>query len=114
MKYFLLCLLQVVVLVCGQLLFKLAAHDKQVSSINDMAKLIVSRYVIIAVFLYGLGVFLWVYILTKVPLSFAYPIQVLAFPLVLIFSIFLFQESIPLYRWVGIIVIILGVIIASR
>ena len=114
MKILMLCLLNAVLLVCGQLLFRLGARGREISALQDMLKLLLSPYIIAAVALYAGATLLWVYILTKAPLSFAYPIQALAFPLVVILSAVIFHEAVPVHRWVGIGVIMLGVLIASK
>jgi drug/metabolite transporter (DMT)-like permease len=114
MKNFMLCLLNVGLLACGQLLFKLAAHDNEISSLSGLKKLILSPYMILAVTLYAGTTILWVYILTKVPLSYAHPIQALAFPLVTVCSLLFLKESVPSHRWVGIGIIVLGALVAGR
>jgi len=114
MKNFILCLLNVGLLVCGQLLFKLAAHGKEMSSFSGFKKLIFSPYMIAAVTLYAGATVLWVYILTKVPLSYAHPIQALAFPLVTVCSLMFLKEPIPSHRWIGIGIIVIGALVASR
>ena len=114
MKNLMLCLLSPVLLVCGQLLFKLTARGKDILSLSDMIKLLLSPYMIVAIILYGIATLLWVYILTKMPISYAYPIQSLAFPLVVMLAVPLFKEIVPVNRWIGIGIILIGVIIASR
>jgi len=104
----------VLLLVCAQILFKYVAHNKELTSLLDYIKLIFNPFMIMAIALYAGITFLWVYILTKVPLSYAHPIQALAFPLVLILSFVLFKETIPLQRWIGVAVIVFGVFLVSR
>jgi len=114
MKNFMLCIINVGLLVCGQLLFKLAARGNEISSLSSLKKLILSPYMILAVILYAGTTILWVYILTKVPLSYAHPIQALAFPLVTVCSLLLLKEPIPSHRWIGIGIIVLGALVASK
>jgi len=114
MKDFILCLLNVVLLVCGQLLFKFAVRDREISSLRSAIELLFSPYMLTALTLYVGTVLLWIYILTKVQLSYAYPIQALAFPLVAILSLCFFHEVIPIHRWIGIGIIVLGVLVVSR
>ena len=80
----------------------------------DMVHLLFAPTIIIALGLYAFTACLWLYILSRTPMSFAYPFQALAFPLVLMLSAMLFHEPIPLNRWIGVIIIVLGVIIATR
>ena len=113
MKDFILCFINVTLLVCGQLMFKYGTQGEKISSFPDIIKLLLSPYMIIALVLYTGAALLWVYILTKIPISYAYPIQALAFPLVVTMSFFLFKEAVPLNRWVGVGIIITGAFIAS-
>lgn len=56
----------------------------------------------------------WLMAMTKFEISYAYPFMSLAFVLVLIFSVFLFNESLNLYKILGLFFIILGIVITSR
>ena len=60
---------------CGQLLFKISADRVRRGSVSEgfMAALFTNGYFIAAVTLYGLLTILWVWLLTSVPLSRAYP-----------------------------------------
>ena len=113
MKNTLLCLLNVALLICGQLMFKFGTHNKNVSSLLDMLRLLYNPYIILAVSIYTCATLLWIYILIKVPLNYSYLIQALAFPLVTLLSIVMYNESVPITRWVGIAVIMLSIFLAS-
>jgi drug/metabolite transporter (DMT)-like permease len=56
----------------------------------------------------------WMITLSKAELSFAYPFMSLAFPLVLVLSGFFLGESIPLMRWIGLAVVLLGLYFISK
>ena len=56
----------------------------------------------------------WIAAVSKSDLSFAYPFVSLSYPLVLLFASLLFKESIPVMRWIGLFIIMLGVFIISR
>lgn len=63
----------------------------------------------------GFGAMLcWLAAMTKFQLSYAYPFMSLAFVLVLILSVWLFGESLTLAKVTGVLLVILGVAIASR
>lgn len=114
MKTTLLCLLNTILMATGQMLFKYGSSGKSITGIIDIIKLLFSPVVLLALCLYGGTTILWLYILSKTPMSFAYPIQALAFPIVLIASMFIFHEQIPPMRWIGVFVIIFGVFVATR
>lgn len=112
MKEFLLCILNTLLLVCGQILFKLGSSEKKISTLSDLISLVFSPIILLALVLYACTTLLWLYILSRVKLSYAYPIQALAFPIVLVMSAMIFHEQIPLNRWIGVIIIFAGVYIA--
>ena len=112
MKMTLLCLLNTSLMVLGQILFKLGSRGQNLDSFKAIIKMMFSPVVLLALCVYGGTTVLWLYILSKVEISFAYPIQALAFPLVLIISAVLFHETIPINRWIGVLIIFLGVYIA--
>jgi len=114
MKYMLLCLLNVISLVSGQMLFKLGMKDKIIDSVPAMIKALFTPLVLLGLILYALTTMLWLYILNKIPISRAYPIQALAFPLVAIFSFLFLKEIIPVYRWIGIGIIVAGIIVVAQ
>ena len=104
-------LVSVVLNACGQLLFKAARSAQPDASL-------------IAVFLhsetwagfivYGLSAVCWLWVLSRVQLSFAYPILALTFPIVVALSAVFFSESITAVRWVGVVVIMVGVSLLAR
>ncbi len=114
MKMTLLCLLNTLLMSTGQMMFKYGSRGKEISSVLDILRLFFSPVVFAALCLYAATTGLWLYILNHMPMSHAYPIQALAYPIVLTASIFLFQEHVSVTRWVGVAVICLGVYIASR
>jgi multidrug transporter EmrE-like cation transporter len=56
----------------------------------------------------------WLAAMTKFELSYAYPFMSLAFVFVLILSALLFHEAMTVPKILGICVIVLGIIVASR
>ena len=114
MKYTLLCYLNAIALVGGQMLFKQGMKDKIIDSVPAMIKALFTPLVFLGLVLYALTTMLWLYILNKVPISRAHPIQALAFPLVAIFSFLFFKETIPAYRWIGIGIIVAGIIVVAQ
>ncbi len=56
----------------------------------------------------------WVMALSHSDLSFAYPFMGLAIVIVLVLSGLIFGERVPLTRWLGVIIVCLGIWVASR
>ena len=114
MKNIILCLLNVLLMVTGQIIFKYGMKDKVIDSVPAIIKAVLTPVILSGLVVYAFTTFLWLYILSKIPISYAYPIQALAFPIVLIMSYFIFKEVIPITRWIGIIVIFIGVFFVVR
>lgn len=52
--------------------------------------------------------------LTRLPISYAYPFVALTFPTVLVGSAMIFGDQIPMMRWLGVVVIVFGVVLVAR
>ena len=63
---------------------------------------------------YGLGAVLWLVVLSRLDLSFAYPLLALSYILIPLLSYLVLGENVPALRWVGIAVIFMGVVIVAR
>ena len=107
----LLILLNTLILVSGQFLWKIGMTNRSVSfdSIGAIFRVMISPYILSGLFLYGMATVLWLFILTKVPLSVAYPIQSIAYILAVFGAYFFFQEEITLWKVIGVILIMAGV-----
>ncbi len=65
------------------------------------------------IFVFGASIF-WLAVISRVPLSFAYPMLALGYVVTALMSRILFQETISPTRWAGIAVIGIGVVLISR
>ncbi|WP_062197261.1 EamA family transporter [Massilibacterium senegalense] len=108
---FFLILLNTIVLVSGQFLFKFGLNGKDISfqSVWSIIRLLFSPYIFSGLFLYALATVLWLFILTRVPLSIAYPIQSIAYILAVFGAYFVFNEPLTFYKILGCIFIMIGV-----
>ncbi|MBU0904787.1 MAG: EamA family transporter [Firmicutes bacterium] len=104
-------LLNTLILVSGQFLWKIGMTNRSVSfdSIGAIFRVMISPYILSGLFLYGMATVLWLFILTKVPLSVAYPIQSIAYILAVFGAYFFFQEEITLWKIIGVFLIMAGV-----
>ena len=112
-------LITVTVGVVGQLLIKkglnsLSPLDFSVGFLSSYLMIFLSPYVILGSTVYGVAMCLWLYALTKVDLSFAYPFLAFSYVLIIVGSRFFLGESIPLIRWLGVSAICFGVFLISR
>ncbi|MBA5850439.1 EamA family transporter [Clostridium sp. cel8] len=70
--------------------------------------------VVLGIVSYGLSFLIWIKVLSKVDLSYAYPMVSIGYIITMLFSYFLFKENISFIRIIGVVFIIIGVILISR
>jgi len=80
---------------------------------KDIFDIYWNKYIIFGTICYGIATILWVAILSKLDLSYAYPIISTNFVIITILSKVVFKERITKLRWLSVIVIALGVILTS-
>jgi multidrug transporter EmrE-like cation transporter len=100
----------------GQLLFKRAADGVAGAqgAADAAGRVALSPSFYLALCLYGGSTLLWIWILTRVPLSQAYPWAAAGTALVPLLAVLLFGEQVrPLY-WLGIALIMAGIIVVQR
>jgi drug/metabolite transporter (DMT)-like permease len=64
--------------------------------------------------LFGLSALVWLVVLSRASLSFAYPFAALTYVLILLFDRFALDESVPALRWGGVACIAAGIFLVSR
>lgn len=104
-------------LLAGQLLWKkglqLIPHAFQGSIVQTVLALGCSVYILTGVALYGAATVLWLYLLSKYDLSYIYPFTSLSFILAVSVSVFFLGETATWNRWLGVMVIGIGVYLVS-
>ena len=120
-KSILLILLSIVIAIGGQVLLKIGMNqissDEILSFVgarNFFIAILKSPKVMTGLFLYGLSAVVWLIILTRVDLSFAYPMIGISYIFMLLISKFLLNEQVSPLRWIGAVVISIGVVIITR
>jgi drug/metabolite transporter (DMT)-like permease len=79
------------------------------------ARAVVSTWAVWAgLFLFGLSALVWLVVLSRTSLSFAYPFASLTYVLILLFDRFWLNESVPALRWAGVAFIATGIVLVSR
>jgi len=83
-------------------------------SIMSIKETYLQPYFIAAILSFGLSVIFYNHVLTKLNLSFAFPIlNSMTYVIVIFLSFLLFQESLTLFKLSGILLIVLGVTMIS-
>ena len=112
-------ILSSVLLNCGaQLLIRkgmLQIGEMPVSSIfQNIGVLIMNVWLWLAMLCYAVSILLWMSVLSKAEVSFAYPFLSVGYVLSAVFGYAFFSESVTATRIAGIVVICIGVILISR
>jgi drug/metabolite transporter (DMT)-like permease len=64
--------------------------------------------------IFGLSAVVWLLVLSRASLSFAYPFASLTYVLILLAARFVLHEEIPLLRWVGVFFIVTGIVLVAQ
>jgi multidrug transporter EmrE-like cation transporter len=113
--YIALLFVNVVLGVFAQISLKKGADSSGITSFKGMKfKTIVKRYlgnkdIRWGVFFYGIAIFTWIIVLSKLDLSFAYPVISANYFFVALVSKFYFNEEVSWKRWTSIAIIIIGI-----
>ena len=76
-------------------------------SVKTLAK---EKFVVIGLSIYLISVVLWLIVLSKVDLSYAYPTLSISYVLTALLSRSFFKENVSKFRWLSIIIISIGVV----
>lgn len=89
----------------GQLLFKIG--------VLSQAEIALLAFVITGFFIYVVSTVLYLYTLSRTHLSWAYSFVGLSYIFTTLLAMSVLNESIPILRWIGVIVIVAGVAISG-
>lgn len=103
---------------CAQLLLRKAMMKYADFTIEHLFSLLLSvitnSYLILGVMCYVIGMILWMIILSKFEVSFAYPMLSISYIFTAIFAYFVFNEPLTFNKILGIVIICFGVYILTR
>jgi multidrug transporter EmrE-like cation transporter len=97
--------------VVSQILFKYGVRDLVFTHSLTSIQTLLNGYVLGGLLFSLVSIVSWLLALSKLSLGQAYPFMSLSFPLVLVFSMYLFGEQISMLRWIGIALIVSGLIV---
>lgn len=99
--------------VAGQAFLKTGAAAAQSGGVAEtLASALATPAVLAGLALYALSSLLWLVVLSRVPLSLAYPFGSLAYVLVTLVALAM-GETVPLLRWAGLVLIVTGVLLVG-
>jgi len=115
---FVLVLISICFAVTGELLLKSGMNQVgELSSSNlgsGLVKCLTNARVIGGFASLGVGSIIWLVVLSKANLSWAYPMLSMGYILVLVFSDLFLNENVTVVRWLGTVVVCFGVFLIFR
>ncbi|GAA0719353.1 membrane protein [Clostridium malenominatum] len=106
--------INIILLVAGQTLWKMGLTKIELKfTIQHIVKMFFDPYIFGGLIIYGAATVIWLYILSRSELSLVYPLQSLCYVVAAVVAVLIFKENIPLTRWVGIGLIVLGAYFVS-
>lgn len=116
-EYIIFVILQALSLAGGQAMFKLFVDKLGEGgwAYQNLKTTSISNWWVLAlmVLFFGTSFALWAYVVKKMDFSQAYPLSSLSFIFGMFLAFFLFQESIPFTRWIGVVLIVVGCVLIS-
>ena len=117
-KPIILILISVLLGASGQILMKYGTMRVETNADDSAFDLLLKYFTNISVLggvgLYALSAITWIFALSKVQLSYAYPMVALGYVVVVAASYFIFGDSISVMRVAGLLAIVIGVILISQ
>ena len=116
MLLLLLAVLQSLCLCSGQVFLKLAMQDmgKPQWSWSFIVDQLTNWWFLAMGVSFVASSVLWMYILKKYPFSTAYPLASMSYVFGMLAAIYVFHESVPLTRWLGVVFIMGGCYLITR
>jgi drug/metabolite transporter (DMT)-like permease len=81
---------------------------------RSLRVLVAEPFVWAGLVLFGISALVWLVVLSRASLSFAYPFAALTYVTILLFDHFVLDEQVPALRWAGVGCIALGIFLVSR
>ena len=82
--------------------------------VQSFVKMFTNPYVVGGLGFFGLNAFLWLIVLSREKLSFAYPMVAFAYVVTILLSKYVLHEDVPPLRWAGLGVIIIGILLIAK
>lgn len=106
--------------VVAQLLLKVGANRLGEFALHwstfpsTMCQIVTNAPILLGLFIYAISVIVWIFVLSRIDVSVAYPTISLGYILNAVAAYYLFGENLSLLRIAGIFVILIGVVMITR
>lgn len=101
----------IIIAAAGQLILKSGMNQVGVFT---LVKAFTNPLVLTGLMFYGLSAVLWLLVLSREALSFVYPLVAFSYVLTVFLSRTILHETVPPLRWVGLGVIVVGILLVAR
>ncbi len=98
----------------GQLCLKRGVGNQQLSGLLAILAAFRNPYVVLGFLSYGLSSLLWLAVLSRTDLSFAYPLVSISYLGTVLGAAIFFHEEVSLIRWAGVLLICAGIAFMVR
>lgn len=106
--------LNIVLLVAGQTLWKMGIAAHPLRGLGSAVLALFTPYIFAGIVLYALATVVWIFLLSRLPISMLYPMQSLAYVATVVIAILFFHEHVSPVRWAGVAVILVGVVLVVK
>ena len=100
-------------MVLGSVCFAAAGQLLMKAGLNHGTGLSPAAIVLLGLSMYGLGTLLWIQAVSLAEISYLYPLSAINYPLVALGGKLFFHEAVHPERWLGIIVMTIGIAILA-
>lgn len=114
MGILLIVLVNVLLLVSGQLFWKVALNRHPLRSAPDIVSVLMQPPMLLGCVLFAVATIVWFYALSRYDLSRVYPLQSLAYVMGAIVGMIFFKETISAWQWLGMLFIIGGAVLVAK
>jgi len=101
----------IIIAALGQLILKIGMN--KVGQFN-LIKTFTNSTVILGLCFYFGSAILWLMVLSKEKLSFVYPLVAFSYVITVFLSKVVLKETVPPLRWLGLVIIIIGILIVAK
>lgn len=91
-----------------------AASGTATVSAESIKAIVTNPFVLGGLAIFAVSAAVWLFVLSRTSLSFAYPFAALVYLIILLVERFVLHQAIPPVRWAGVALIMAGIVLVSR
>lgn len=91
-----------------------AASGTATVSTESIKAIVTNPFVLGGLAIFAVSAAVWLFVLSRTSLSFAYPFAALVYLIILLVERFVLHQAIPPVRWAGVALIMAGIVLVSR